>query len=100
MAAMRTRIETVVFDHPFTIDGVDGKHPAGTYHVEVDEELLPNLSFTAYRRVQTTITLRVASGAGSARQVITIDAAALAAALVSDKTAPGTSAAADAGSRA
>ncbi len=94
---MRTRIETVVFDHPFTIDGVDGKHPAGAYQVEVDEELLPNLSFMAYRRVQTTITLPVPSGAGSARQVITIDAAALAAALLNDKTVPGKSDAGDPG---
>jgi len=84
---MRTRIETAVFDHPFTIEGVGGTHPPGTYHVEVDEELLPNLSFTAYRRVQTTITLPVASRAGAARQVITVDAAALEAALLGDKTA-------------
>lgn len=88
---MRTRIEAVIFDHPFRIDGVDGTYPSGTYHVEVDEELLPNLSFTAYRRVQTTITLPDPSRAGSARQVITIDPAALAAAVLNDKAAPGRS---------
>ncbi len=85
---MRTRIETVVFDHPFTIEGVGGKHPPGTFTVEVDEELIPNLSFIAYRRVQTTITLPVGFGAGTARQVIAISADALEAALHNDKTHP------------
>ena len=78
--SMRTTRESVTFDHPFWLDGVDGMQPAGTYPVDVDEELIEGLSFLAYRRVATTIYLPLPGrGAGSV-QAVTVDPQELAAA--------------------
>ncbi len=66
---MRTTREFVTLDHPFTLIGVDGVHPAGTYAVEVDEDLIEGLSFLAYQRVRTTIYLSLGS-AGSVQAVV------------------------------
>ena len=37
---MRTTREAVTFERPFSINAVDGLQPAGTYIVEVDEDLI------------------------------------------------------------
>jgi len=63
----------VSFRHPFEIAGVEGKHPAGTYVVETTEEPIVGLSFLAYRRVSTTITLASQSFGPTSRQVVTIN---------------------------
>src|SRR3954453_16425336 len=49
----RTSREAVTFARPFTLHGIDGEQPAGTYPVETDEELVPGLSFLAWRRGAT-----------------------------------------------
>jgi len=67
---MRTSRQTFTFDRPFTLTAVDEVQPAGTYAVDVDEELVEGLSFLAYRRVATTIYLPVPrQGTGSAQAV-------------------------------
>ena len=66
---MRTTREFVTFDHPFTLIGVDGVQPAGTYAVDVDEDLIEGLSFLAYQRVATIIHLPLGS-AGSVQAVM------------------------------
>ena len=53
----RTSREAVTFARPFTLRGIDGERPAGTYLVETDEELIPGLSFIAWRRVATVMFL-------------------------------------------
>lgn len=50
---LRTRSETVTFCWSFFLTGLDGAQPAGRYTVETDEELLPTVSHTAYRRLAT-----------------------------------------------
>ena len=55
---VRTSRKSVTFTQPFSLTGIDEVQPAGTYTVETDEELLPGLSFPAYRRVATLIFLR------------------------------------------
>jgi hypothetical protein len=80
----RTRTKTVVFHHPFAIGAVDGLLPSGSYAVETDEELIPGLSFIAYRRVLTTMILPIPFGLTTARQVVTIDPQELEAALAGD----------------
>lgn len=67
----RTRSENVVFRRPFLLKGWAEPHPAGTYAVETEEELIEGLSFPAYRRVSTTITRRP-TRAGALVQAISI----------------------------
>ncbi len=55
---MRTTRESITFDRPFSLSAVDEVQPAGTYTVQIDEELVEGLSFLAYRRVATTSTCR------------------------------------------
>ena len=69
---MRTTRQIVAFDEPFSLYAVDEVQPAGTYAVDVDEELIEGLSFLAYQRVATTIYLPVASGSTSL-QAIRVD---------------------------
>jgi hypothetical protein len=58
LMTVRTSRKSVTFTQPFSLTGFDEVQPAGTYTVETDEELLPGLSFPAYRRVATLIFLR------------------------------------------
>ena len=51
----RSHSRTVVFHHPFELEGVDRILPPGDYRVVTDEELIEQLSFPAYRRVATMI---------------------------------------------
>jgi hypothetical protein len=55
---MRSTRSTVTFSNPFTLPGYAGDLPAGAYEVLVEEELLPGLSFEAYRRTATYLTVR------------------------------------------
>jgi hypothetical protein len=55
---MRSTISTVTFSSPFTLSGYPGDLPAGDYEVLVEEELLQGLSFEAYRRTATYLTVR------------------------------------------
>jgi hypothetical protein len=70
---MRTTREPITFAHPFVLDGTEGVQPAGTYNVEVDEELIEGLSFLAYRRIATTIYLPLGSGAVGSHQAVRVD---------------------------
>lgn len=68
----RTRRENVAFNRPFRLKGWAEPHPAGTYAVETEEELIQGLSFPAYRRVSTTIT-RQPVRPGTLVQAIPVD---------------------------
>jgi hypothetical protein len=70
---MRTTRESVTFDQPFSLMGVDGVQPAGTYAIDVDEELIEGLSFLAYRRVATTIYLPLPRGGAGSLQAVRVD---------------------------
>ena len=70
---MRTTRETVTFDHPFALGAVDGLHPAGTYTVEIDEDLIEGVSFLAYRRIATTIYLPLRYGGPGSVQAVRVD---------------------------
>lgn len=59
---MRSTQSTVTFSNAFTLPGYPGELPAGDYEVLVEEELLQGLSFEAYRRMATYLTVR---GSGS-----------------------------------
>jgi hypothetical protein len=70
---MRTTRKTGTFDRPFSLAAVDEVQPAGTYTVEVDEELIEGLSFLAYRRVATTIYLPLGPGGAGSVQAVRVD---------------------------
>lgn len=76
--------KTVNFQHPFELVGIEGEKPAGTYTVETIEEPITGLSFTAYRRVSTTITLVSRQLGVASRQVVSIEPSDLEAALSRD----------------
>jgi hypothetical protein len=70
---MRTTRQIVAFDQPFSLCAVDEVQPAGTYAVDVDEELIEGLSFLAYQRVATTIYLPLRHGGAGSVQAIRVD---------------------------
>ena len=78
---------SVTFSHDFTLRDMDGVQPPGTYLVETVEEPLGTLSFVAYRRVSTTITLPAIAVPSLRKQVVTIDPDELQAALAKDALA-------------
>jgi hypothetical protein len=82
----RTTSSTVTFSRPFTLSGIDGIQPAGTYTVETDEELIQELSFPAYRRIATLLLLPSQPGSAILAQIATIDPLELKAALERDAT--------------
>jgi hypothetical protein len=60
--AVRTTSRTITFTHPFSLGGTVEVHPAGTYTVETDEELLQASSIPAYRRIATLLRLERTTG--------------------------------------
>jgi hypothetical protein len=70
---VRTSHKTVTFTRPFSLSGIDDVQSAGTYTVETGEELLPDLSFPAWRRIATLIFLPSRPGGAFVEQVVTID---------------------------
>ncbi len=87
--APRTSRESVTFARPFSLRGLDGVQPAGTYVVETEEELIEGLSFPAYRRVATVMLLPSGAGGTAWRQIAAVDPAELRAALERDAAAAG-----------
>lgn len=80
---IRSRRETVTFRHPFRMRGIDRLFPAGVYEVVTDEETIEGLTFAAYRRIATTITVP-AEGAGGTMEMLSIGSVDLANAQAAD----------------
>ena len=80
---VRTTSKTVTFVHPFSLSGAIEAHPAGTYTVETDEELLQPSSLPAYRRIATLLRLERNTGA-VLTQIVETNPADLAGALARD----------------
>lgn len=87
-AGTRTTTSTIVFRRPFQLSGLDAPLPAGSYAVDIEEELLPGLSFAAYRRVAAWLTLPPRSGGAVLAEVLRLEPADLDAALARDAAAP------------
>ena len=69
---MRSRRETITFQHPFRIKGIDRLLPPGAYQVITDEEMIEGLSFPAFRRVATMIMVPAAPPRSSTMEMISI----------------------------
>jgi hypothetical protein len=81
---MRTNSSTVSFRRPFSLSGIGGLQPPGSYTVETDEEWIDGTSPPAYRRIATMIRLSGRPGTGESVQVVTVDPEELAVALARD----------------
>jgi hypothetical protein len=68
----RSRRETITFQHPFRIKGIDRLLPPGSYEVITDEEMIEGLSFAAFRRVATMIMVPAAPPRSSTMEMISI----------------------------
>lgn len=79
----RTQHSSVVFRRAFRLKGIAGEQPAGTYTLETEEELLEGLSFEAYHRTSTMMTLQPTQPAASI-QALLVDPRDVAEALEAD----------------
>jgi hypothetical protein len=71
--SVRTSHKIVTFAGPFALSAVDEVQPAGTYTVETHEELLPGVSFPAWRRIATLLFLPSRPGGAFVEQMVDID---------------------------
>jgi hypothetical protein len=80
----RTTETTVTFRRSFTLSALEGPQPAGTYRLVTEEEQIPGLSFTAFRRTASLLHLPADPLPGSTRQVVSVSPDELAEALAAD----------------
>ena len=83
---IRSTTEDVTFRHAFALKGLERPVPPGTYRVDIEEEPIDGLSFLAYRRLATFITVPVA-GHGGSTQSLLVDPKELEQALARDAVA-------------
>jgi hypothetical protein len=83
----RSRRETITFQHPFQIRGIERLLPPGDYEVITDEEMIEGLSFPVFRRVATMIMVP-AVAQNSAMEMISIGSVDLSDAQRIDASAP------------
>ena len=87
--SVRTTSSTVSFSRPFVLTGIADEQPPGRYTVEVVEELLPHISFPAYRRIATMMRLSPRMGSTERVRIVELEPLELAALLAADAEAPG-----------
>ena len=58
MTTTRQSSATVTFTCPFILDGFEQLQPAGSYTLDIEEELLDTLLSPVWKRTSTTIRLR------------------------------------------
>lgn len=85
---IRTTSQSVTFLLPFTVSGIGGSQPAGTYTIETDEELIEGLSFSAYRRTSMRICLPPSLARPGVTEFAMIDPGEVEAALMEQFTGP------------
>lgn len=84
----RSRRETVLFKHPFRLEGIDRLLAPGAYEVVTDEEMIEGLSFASFRRVATMIMVPGAAPRSSSMEMISISSVDLSDAQRNDASAP------------
>jgi hypothetical protein len=85
---VRSRRETMHFERPFNIKGIDRQLAAGDYEVITDEEMIEGLSFASFRRVATMIMVPGAPQQRTATEMIAISAVDLSEAQRADAMGP------------
>lgn len=69
----RSRRETITFNHPFQLAGIDRSLPAGAYDVVTDEEMIEGLSFASFRRIATMMTIPAAPPNRSSMEMVSVN---------------------------
>ncbi|MFN0194021.1 MAG: hypothetical protein ACKVP5_18950 [Aestuariivirga sp.] len=82
---MRTKRQTVTFTQTFTLPGLDGQQPPGSYLVVIEEEQIPALLFEGWRRVFTQFRTPSLEKDTGFEQYSAINPAELESALTADK---------------
>jgi len=82
--SMRSTERTITFARSFRLSALDGPQPPGSYRLLTEEQRLEGLSFDAFQRVRTLLYLPADSLPGRTREVVDVDPAELAAAVVAD----------------
>lgn len=67
---IRSTTAEVTFRHAFALKGVERTIPPGTYRIDIEEDPIEGLSFLAYRRLATFITIPVAGQSGSTQSLL------------------------------
>ncbi|MFV3131951.1 hypothetical protein [Niveispirillum sp. KHB5.9] len=83
---IRTTETTVTLDHPFALTSFDSVLPAGVYRLEIDEEEISGLSFSAYRRISARLHTPAIGVLSSIREALPIDTRELEEVLKADRT--------------
>jgi hypothetical protein len=86
--SVRTTSSTISFSRPFVLTGIADEQPPGRYTVEIVEELLPHVSFPAYRRTATMMRLPPRTGSTERVRIVDLEPLELAALLAADAKAP------------
>ncbi|MGY8685692.1 hypothetical protein Q2941_49495 [Bradyrhizobium sp. UFLA05-153] len=86
---IRSRRETVTFNHPFHIRGLARQLPPGAYEVVTNEETIEGLSFSVWRRIATMIVVPAEGARGGAVEMVSIGSVDLADAQRIDASASG-----------
>jgi hypothetical protein len=73
LMSVRMSQKTVTFTRPFSLNGLDGAQPAGTYTVQTHEESVPRLSLLDWQRTATFIFLPSRPGGAFLEQLVEID---------------------------
>jgi hypothetical protein len=84
---IRSRTETLVFERPFHLTGLDRMLPPGSYEVLTDEEMIEDVSFPCFRTVLTMIMVPGEWPFSTAIEMITTTATELSDAQRNDKAA-------------
>jgi hypothetical protein len=80
----RTQHRTVHFNAPFLLSGFEAVQPPGDYEVQEDEELIQGISWQAYRRVATLMTLPSRAVKSTSHRLVRINPQELETALLRD----------------
>jgi hypothetical protein len=83
--SLKTTRGTATFNEPFSLRNVEGTQPAGEYNVFVEDELIPGLSRTAWRRVSTLLQTPSISSSQEHSRLVVVSPTELEAALMKDQ---------------
>lgn len=74
----------VTFQFPFSLEDIGKQLPAGDYTIETEEESIAELSFLAYRHIETILVERPPKGKPGATRYWPVDQESLAKAIKAD----------------